>query len=146
MMLSAQAYDWNNAVIKGQGFVDGIVYSPAAPNTFFAHTDVGGAYRWDQSASKWIPVTDWIPLGDPAQNFGAQTMAADPTDASKVYLVIGTYGSTAGILRSSDGGRTWLRTDVNGIKVDGNGWGRGLGDRIAVDPNSPNILFYGTQY
>ena len=145
-MLSAQAYDWNNAVIKGQGFVDGMVYSLAAPNTFFAHTDIGGAYRWDPSASNWIPVTDWIQAGDSAQNLGAQAMAADPTDASKVYLVIGTYGSTAGILRSSDGGRTWLRTDVSGIKVDGNGWGRGLGDRIAVDPNSPNILFYGTQY
>jgi xyloglucan-specific exo-beta-1,4-glucanase len=145
MMLSAQAYDWNNAVIKGQGFVDGMVYSQAAPNTFFAHTDIGGAYRWDPSASNWIPVTDWIQAGDSAQNLGAQAMAADPTDASKVYLVIGTYGSTAGILRSSDGGRTWLRTDVSGIKVDGNGWGRGLGDRIAVDPNSPDILFYGAQ-
>ena len=85
MMLSAQAYDWNNAVIKGQGFVDGMVYSQAAPNTFFAHTDIGGAYRWDPSASNWIPVTDWIQAGDSAQNLGAQAMAADPTDANRVY-------------------------------------------------------------
>ena len=145
MLLSAQAYDWNNVTIKGEGFVTGVVYSQAADNTFFAHTDIGGAYRWDTSLNKWMPVTDWTQTTYSNNCGGAQTMAADPTDPNKVYLVVGTYGSTAGFLRSTDGGRTWLRTDVSGIDVDGNGWGRGLGERIAVDPNSPNILFYGAQ-
>ena len=27
--LAAQAYDWNNVTIKGTGFSDGIVFSPA---------------------------------------------------------------------------------------------------------------------
>ena len=84
-----------------------------------------------------MPVTDWTQTTYSNNCGGAQTMAADPTDPNKVYLVVGTYGSTAGFLRSTDGGRTWLRTDVSGIDVDGNGWGRGLGERIAVDPNSP---------
>ena len=48
MLLSAQAYDWNNVTIKGEGFVTGVVYSQAADNIFYAHTDIGGAYRWDQ--------------------------------------------------------------------------------------------------
>ena len=143
MLLAAQAYDWNNVAIKGNGFIDGIVYGKAADNTVFIHTDMGGAYRWDQSANKWMPMTDWVQSGDAAQYNGAESMAADPTDPNKVYLVAGTYRSTAAILRSTDGGRTWPRTDVPGILVDGNGWGRGLGERMAIDPNSPNILFYG---
>ncbi len=48
-------------------------------------------------------------------------------------------------MRSTDGGRTWLRTDVSGILSNGNGSARNAGERMNVDPNSPNILFYGTR-
>jgi photosystem II stability/assembly factor-like uncharacterized protein len=144
--LTAQAYDWKSVTIKGNGFIDGIVYSPAAPNTVFMHTDMGGAYRWDQDAGKWQPMTDWLQVGDAAQNNGAESMAVDPTDANKVYLVAGTYQSTSAILRSSDGGRTWQRTNVSGIQVDGNGWGRAIGERMAVDPNRPSIVYYGARF
>ncbi|MGA2797151.1 MAG: LEPR-XLL domain-containing protein, partial [Thermoguttaceae bacterium] len=148
MLLSvvAQAYDWNSVTIKANGYIDGIVYSPAAPNTVYIHTDMGGAYRWDQSLSKWMPMNDWLQINDSAQNNGAESLAVDPTDANRVYMVSGTYQSTAAILRSSDGGRTWQRTDVSGIKVDGNGWGRNVGERMAVDPNLPSIIFYGARY
>ena len=108
LLEAAQAYDWNSVAINGNGFIDGIVYSKAADNTSFIHTDMGGAYRWDQSLSKWMPMTDWLQIGDSAQYNGAESMAADPTDPNRVYLVAGTYQSTAAILRSTDGGRTWL--------------------------------------
>ncbi len=144
-LLAAQAYDWNNVTIGGNGFVDGIVYAKAvgANDVAYAHTDIGGAYRLDPATNTWTPLTDWLQIGDPAQNNGAATMAVDPTNPNNVYLVAGTYQSNAVILRSSDQGRTWQRTDVSGIKVDGNGWGRGIGERLAVDPNLPSVLFYG---
>ncbi len=147
MLLSvvSQAYDWNSVTIKGDGFIDGIVYNPAAPNTVYIHTDMGGAYRWDQSLSKWMPMTDWLQYTDSDCNNGAESIAVDPTNANRVYMVAGTYGSAATVLRSTDGGRTWLRTNVSGIAVDGNGWGRGLGERMAVDPNLPSIIFYGAR-
>ena len=40
-------YTWKNAVIKGGGFVSGIITSPVLPGLVFARTDVGGAYRHD---------------------------------------------------------------------------------------------------
>jgi photosystem II stability/assembly factor-like uncharacterized protein len=147
MLLSvvSQAYDWSSVTIKANGFIDGIVYNPAAANTVYIHTDMGGAYRWDQSLGKWMPMTDWLQYSDSACYNGAESIAVDPTDANRVYMVAGTYGSSAAVLRSTDGGRTWLRTNVSGIKVDGNGWGRALGERMAVDPNLPSIIFYGAR-
>lgn len=144
--LAAQAYDWNSVTIKANGFINGIVYSPAAPNTVYIHTDMGGAYRWDQSAAKWQPLNDWSRWDDwSPQNLGVETMAVDPIDPLRVYMAAGTYNSPTAILRSTDGGRTWLRTDVSGISSNGNGSARNAGERMNVDPNSPNIIYYGTR-
>jgi hypothetical protein len=146
MLLSAQAYDWNSVTIKANGFIDGIVYNPAAPNTVYIHTDMGGAYRWDQAAARWMPMNDWSQWNDwSPQNLGVETLAVDPTNANRVYMAVGTYMSPTAIMRSTDGGRTWLRTDVSGINSNGNGSARNAGERMNVDPNSPNILFYGTR-
>jgi photosystem II stability/assembly factor-like uncharacterized protein len=111
----------------------------------YIHTDIGGAYRLDPATNIWSPLNDWIQINDAIQNNGAQTFAVDPTDPNRVYMVSGTYQGNAAFLRSTDQGRTWLRTDVSTIKVDGNGWGRDVGERLIVDPNSPNILYYGAQ-
>lgn len=143
---AAQAYDWNSVTIKGNGFVNGVVYSPAAANTFYAHADIGGAYRWDSAGGKWASMTDWARYNDGSANqMGVETLAVDPTDANRVYMSVGTYMSTAAILRSTDGGRTWARTNVSGINANGNGNARNTGERMMVDPNSPNILYYGTR-
>jgi hypothetical protein len=53
-------YAWKNVIIKGGGFVSGIVMSPAMPGLVFARTDVGGAYRFDPASGRWAPLTDWV--------------------------------------------------------------------------------------
>ncbi|MDB5326620.1 MAG: cellulose-binding family, partial [Phycisphaerales bacterium] len=143
---AAQAYDWNSVTIKGNGFINGVVYNPAAANTFYAHADIGGAYRWDATAGKWASMIDWAKYNDGSANqMGVETLAVDPTDANRVYMSVGTYMSTAAIMRSTDGGKTFLRTNVSGINANGNGNARNTGERMMVDPNSPNILYYGTR-
>src|SRR2546423_1445358 len=87
VLLSSQAYDWKNVVIKGNGFIDGIVYSPAQPNLVYAHSDMGGAYRWDDPSARWTPLNDFSRWNDwPLQNLGVETMAVDPSDANRVYM------------------------------------------------------------
>lgn len=140
--LPAEPYAWRNVVIGGGGFVPGIITHPRQKNLMYARTDVGGAYRWDDSAQRWIPLTDGI--GD--MDFtGIESLAVDPADPNRVYLAAGIYSrGKAAILRSADQGRTWLQTDVP-FKMGGNEAGRFNGERLAVDPNDGNILFFGSR-
>ncbi|HUJ71804.1 MAG TPA: cellulase, partial [Verrucomicrobiae bacterium] len=50
----------------------------------------------------------------------------------------------AAILRSADRGKTFEWTDVP-FKMGGNEMGRNNGERLAVDPNSSDILFFGSR-
>ncbi len=140
-------YLWKNVQIVAGGFVDGLIFNPAARDVVYARTDIGGAYRWDAAARRWIPLLDW--LGPADWNLtGVESIGVDPSDARRVYLAVGTYtNSWAGngaILRSADGGRTWQRTDLP-FKNGGNMDGRSAGERLAVDPNKDSILFYGSR-
>ena len=60
----SQAYSWRNVVIGGGGFVTGIIFHPRQPGLMYARTDVGGAYRWEDAAQRWIPITDGIGVAD----------------------------------------------------------------------------------
>jgi len=138
-------YHWQNVTIQGGGFVSGIVFSRAAPNVIYARTDVGGAYRFDIDAGRWVPLTDWISATE-SNLMGIESIAADPLDPSRVYLAAGTYlnAGPGEILRSSDYGRTWERHRM-GLPMGGNVNGRSMGERLAVDPHEPSTLYFGSR-
>ena len=138
-------YLWKNVVIKGGGFVSGIVTSPILPGLMFARTDVGGAYRFAPATGRWVPLTDWVGH-DNSNLIGIESIATDPVDPNRVYLAAGTY-LTAGygsILSSTDMGQTWTRNNI-AAAMGGNVDGRSMGERLAVDPNLPSILYFGSR-
>lgn len=145
---SQQSYNWKNVQIVGGGFVDGIIFHPAVPDLRYARTDVGGAYRWDEGAHRWLPLLDWISEKD-VNLMGVESIAVDPSDPNRVYLACGTYTSASApngaILRSDDRGRTFQRTNVP-FKFGANEDGRGNGERLAVDPRNGRILYVGTRH
>lgn len=139
------AYTWKPVTIKANGFINGVVFSPAAPDVLYIHTDMGGAYRWDAAANRWVCITDFANSADAAaKHMGVETLAVDPTDPRRAYFALGTYMSPTALMRTADGGHTWSRTDLP-IKSNGNGSGRQTGERLAVDPNHPSTLFYVTR-
>src|SRR4051812_21371836 len=141
----AGPYAWHNVVIKGGGFVSGVVMSPALPGLAFARTDVGGAYRFDPANQRWMPLTDWVGHNN-SNLMGIESIAVDPTDPRKVYLAAGEY-LTAGngsVLSSTDMGRTWT-TNAIAVPMGGNVDGRSMGERLAVDPNFPDVLYFGSR-
>ena len=142
--VAAEKYVWRNVAIGGGGFVTGIIMHPRQKDLFYARTDVGGAYRWDSATSKWIPLLDWLGADD-NNLMGIESIALDPTDARVVYIAAGTYSRTnAAILRSDDHGKTFERTEVP-FRMGGNELGRFNGERLAVDPNDGQILFFGSR-
>ncbi|HUJ09234.1 MAG TPA: cellulase [Verrucomicrobiae bacterium] len=136
-------YVWRNVVIRGGGFVTGVLFHPQEKNLVYARTDVGGAYRWDASTQQWIPLTDWV---EGIDFTGIESFAVDPSDSQRLYLAAGIYRRTrAAILRSDDRGRTWQVTEVP-FKMGGNEPGRFNGERLAVDPHDGRILFFGSRH
>jgi hypothetical protein len=142
-------YTWNNVPMGGGGFVTGVYPARTQSGVVYARTDVGGVYRWDNTASKWVPLMDWISQDDMGL-MGIDSMAVDPKNAANIVALAGTSyysnGKTA-IMRSTNYGASWTVTDVTAqFKTHGNGYGRQSGERLAFDPGSSNILYVGTRY
>ncbi|HCY39866.1 MAG TPA: galactose oxidase [Prolixibacteraceae bacterium] len=145
--LEAQAYEWKSVQMVGGGFVTGFVFHPTAKGICYCRTDMGGAYRRNPKTLRWEPLLDWLSIKD-VNLMGVESIALDPSDPDWVFLSCGTYtnprAGNGAILRSSDRGKTFQRTDVP-FKMGGNEDGRGNGERMSVDPNNSNILYLGTR-
>ena len=136
-------YEWRNAMVGAGGFAPNIVFSRAEPDLAYLRTDMGGAYRWDSGQARWMPLQDGNAIGS---YMGIESVAADPIDPDIVYLAAGMgFRGEAAILRSGDRGATWAVVPVP-FRMGGNEPGRGLGERLAIDPNRPSTLFFGSRH
>jgi xyloglucan-specific exo-beta-1,4-glucanase len=139
----AEDYVWRSVRVGGGGFIPDIVFSPVEPGLAYARSDMGGAYRWDDAAQSWTPLQDGMAQ---SSYFGVESIAPDPADANVVTMAVGMYRrDQAAILRSHDRGANWEVYPVP-FHMGGNEDGRGLGERLAVDPNDPRILYFGSRH
>lgn len=138
-------FEWKKVVVGGGGYVTGIVFSEARRNVIYSRTDVGGAYRWDSIGNSWIQLLDGVGRFEAGLRC-VESMAADPTNENRVYIASGgsTGDQVGGIYWSTDQGKS-LNYVNTPLKMAGNNAGRGIGERLQVDPNSPNILFFGSR-
>ncbi|MHA4739551.1 fibronectin type III domain-containing protein [Dyadobacter sp. MSC1_007] len=143
---TSEVHTFKNVRMGGGGLVSGVEYSLAEQNLVYARTDVGGAYRWNQASQEWIAITDFMG-NNTADDMGVLSIAPDPGDANKVYILTGLYtqswGGTGAVYASSDKGSTWARSPLS-IKIGGNENGRTMGERLQVDPNLGSTLFLGS--
>jgi hypothetical protein len=141
-----QAYTWRNVVVNGGGFVPGIVFNDTEAGLIYARTDIGGLYRWQEDSQTWKPLTDWIGA-DHYGYTGIASVATDPVEPNRVYAAVGTYTNdwdpnNGAILYSDDYGDTWGVAELP-FKLGGNMPGRGMGERLAVDPTDNKTLYLG---
>lgn len=137
------AYRWRGVKVGAGGFIPGVVFSRAERGLAYARSDMGGAYRFDAAQDRWIPLQDASPN---ASDFGVESIAPDPIDPNVVHAAVGiSRRNEAAMLRSDDRGATWRRTPVD-FKMGGNEDGRGLGERLAIDPNDTRILYFGSRH
>lgn len=139
------SYTWKNVKIGGSGYVTGLIAHPGQQGLFYAKTDVGGAYRYEAGSRTWTALNDWTPEKD-FNLSGVDSIAVDPNDASKLYMVTGMYhwpNSNAVFLLSSDRGSSFTKVPLT-FTAGANSPGRQVGERLQVDPNFGSTLFYGT--
>lgn len=140
----ALAAGWDTVPLGGGGYVTGLV-SNANGSSIYCRTDVGGAFRWvpavDGTNGSWVSLTDaMVPFGtsNASELMKVEGIGVDPSYLNRVYV-----GAGNGIWGSDDRGVTWYQIR-SGLTTAGNGDGKLRGERLAVDPNNSNIVWYGS--
>jgi hypothetical protein len=149
---AAAAASYTSVKWGGGGYVTGLIYHPTSANVMYARTDIGGAYRWNNSNGSWTPITDGIGFNAGEGNYhGVESLALDPTNDNKVYLVTGLYSHdwqgnpiNGRIYVSGDRGASWTHYDLP-FPVGGNEDARAIGERLKLDPTNPSTMFYASR-
>jgi xyloglucan-specific exo-beta-1,4-glucanase len=145
--LSSEAsYTWKNVKMNGMGFVTGLEIHPTTPNLVYIRTDVGGIFRWYETDKSWIPLSDRFSTLEKGQS--VESLALDAQQPKLVY-----FAADGNIYKSTDRGKPlkpWqivpLRDSNNErVYMNGNGVWRGMGERLAVDPNNSNVVYFGSR-
>ncbi|MFS2139768.1 dockerin [Duganella sp. Dugasp56] len=143
---------WTSVKWGGGGYVTGLIYHPTSANVMYARTDIGGAYRWNNSNGSWTPITDGAGFNAGEGTFhGVESIALDPSNDNKVYLATGMYSHNwdgtpinGRIYVSGDRGASWTHYDLP-FPVGGNEDARAIGERMKLDPTNPSTLFYASR-
>ncbi|MCC2687101.1 MAG: hypothetical protein K0R75_4000, partial [Paenibacillaceae bacterium] len=142
----AKTYEWGAVPVGGGGYVTGLSVHPLDAGIVYARTDVGGAYAWDPVGGRWLPMLDEFADND---DYYVEALAVDPTAGGKqnVYVALGN-GPSRDVLRSDKRGAagSWTATGLPAnVKIYGNADFRWAADRLAVDPNKPGRVWFGTR-
>jgi hypothetical protein len=141
------ATSWQDLKVGAGGYVRGLAVAP--DGTMVGRTDTNGAYLWN--GSSWVQLvnsssmpaaiiaTNPVQLGEGVYDF---QIAA--SDSSIMYMAFDGY-----VFRSTNKGTTWTQTafiqDTAGTNPnDNNGYAQ-VGQKMAVDPNNSNIVYFGTE-
>ncbi|HTP86487.1 MAG TPA: sialidase family protein [Bryobacteraceae bacterium] len=156
---SGATFAWQNVSIHGMGYVTGMVIHPLPPHDIYIRTDVGGAYRYDRAARRWLPLMDSYGTSETA--FGVESIAVDLRDPNTVYAAVrmtrtytpsggGYYNqSTSGeVLVSHSRGLHWTKTGMPAGQVymgPNDAWRGTTGERLALDPWHPGVVYFGSR-
>lgn len=115
------------------GRISCMAVNPANTNHWLVGPNIGGVWETKDAGLTWAPISDY------EANLSMGAIAFAPSDTNTVYVGTGEgHGSNsypgAGLLKSTDGGRTWtlLATNV---------FGKASFSDIKVSPTDKNLLY-----
>ena len=133
---------WRTLRIGAGGFATGLDISPDG-STRVVRTDAYGAYIWNDSSMRWLQLvsTSSLPALDVGVDWGegVYEIRIAPNLPTRLYMAYRGY-----IYRSDDSGGRWTRTAFDKVFMDANGNSRMLGQKMAVDPANPDIVYAGS--
>lgn len=134
----------------GVGRVNCLIFDPVDHNTLYAGTAGGGLWKSPDAGGTWIPLSDNIPVTSIAD------IVVDPTNNDIIYIATGDgYGYeaswqsdadfwggvySAGVLKSVDGGTTWVPTGLSYTQSQ-----LEIVQRIIMHPENSNVLIAATR-
>lgn len=127
-------------VISGR--VTALAVDSANPQRVFLGAAEGGVWSTLDGGATWTPLTD------SQATLSTGSIAIDPLNPQTIFVGTGEqdylnsyYG--AGILKSTDGGNTWVQLPGPFVGPFGASSGGAYIGSIAIDPNNDSILFAG---
>lgn len=135
---------YNNHVdSKGLGRINVVRFHPTDENEFWVGSASGGVWRTKDKGQTWenFPFTQFLSLG-------VSDIAISPTNPNIVYVATGDangslgtagYFASIGIVKTTDGGKTWDITGIANDMKDGN-----IISRLFVSPTNPDIVIAAT--
>lgn len=121
---------WN----PGIGRLNVIAFHPTSSSTFWVGGPSGGLWRTNNGGTSWTPLTDGMP------NIGVSGIAVNPSNTNIMYILSGDGdgGDTRsiGVLKTTNGGETWLTTGLSWTVQD-----NVRGYKLLIHPTNANILF-----
>jgi len=129
---------------SGIGRVDRLAFHPTDADIVYAGTTAGGLWRTTDAGANWSNLTPDIPSG------GISGIVINPDDTDTLYILTGDgdsggglvsdYGyarMSIGVLRSTNGGATWVKMgDFPGVD-----YSTLVGYRLVMHPANNNILY-----
>ena len=126
-------YAYRHLPIGGGGYVTGFVFHPADAAVMYCRTDIGGVYRFDYGAQRWVSLIDHVSHTDLRETCPI-SVALDPDDPAKIYIASGLRDpeSKGCLTVSGNYGATFIKHELP-FFVHGNLHGRSTGERLLFD-------------
>lgn len=138
------AYEYRNLPIPGGGYVTGLLYHKKKKNLLYARTDIGGTYRFDAEKQRWISLIPHVTMEDLSESFPI-SFALDDDKPEMLYIACGVNAEKSGVLAISEDYGESFRYERIPVMIHGNLNGRGTGERLLVDKDDADTLYFASQ-
>jgi hypothetical protein len=134
--------NWQTLKVGAGGFADGLDIDP--DGTMVVRTDTNGAYLWNGTSWQQLVTSSSMPAAFLAANpastgQGVYEIQMAPSNSSIMYMMFDGY-----VFSSTNKGATWTQTAFAPVTESPNDAFRQEGQKMAVDPSNPNIVYVGT--
>jgi hypothetical protein len=136
----AAGYTWKPLRIGAGGWLTGMDIAP--DGTKVVRADTYGAYVWSVSEWRQVVTSTSMPAADVRvdNSYGVYEIRIAPSDSSRLYMM---YGGA--IYRSNNRGGAWTKTSFTPVAgCDANDEFRFHGQKMAIDPGNPDVVYVGT--
>ncbi|MDD2647900.1 MAG: endoglucanase [Eubacteriales bacterium] len=124
--------------IPGGGFVTGFIFHPNFKDVLYARTDIGGCYRFDFAARRWISLAESIPYTEKYKTYPLSIAVKD--DEREFFAFACGDRERSALAVSRDMGESFEYHDIPAF-VHGNYFGRGTGERLVYLSDGSGMLF-----
>ena len=137
---------WHDFCIGAGGFIRGIDIAP--DGTTVIRTDTYGAYYWNGSYWQQLVTSTSMPSGFVTANLdtgiagqGVYEIQIADSNTQIFYMTFDGY-----VFKTTNRGATWTQTAFTQVgNVNPNDDYAQEGQKMAIDPNNPNIVYVGTE-